>query len=176
MCLILVFPESAGGMRSGREGEESGGGHPASTSCDPVRHPHPAAASWQADAVPQIDLAEETFVAASPARVRSRVATLAFAQGLWPGLNLRVTEDRGAEGLRFGVAGPVSGSAELWLERWADGVIVHVYLRVDPAGGPWSARRVRRERDRLRGGVTPALWGVKDELEAGRCPGEPAKR
>lgn len=126
--------------------------------------------------MPEIDLAEETFVAASPARVRARVATMAFAQGLWPGLTLRVTEDRGPEGLRFTVSGTLAGTAELWLRQWADGVIVHVYLRVDPAGGPWSPRRVGRQRQRLRTGVASLLWQVKDELEAGRCPGEAARR
>jgi hypothetical protein len=126
--------------------------------------------------VPAIDLSEETYVAASPAMVRARVATPEFLRGLWPDLRLRVSEDRGRKGQRFTVAGPLAGTAELWLEQWADGVIVHLYLRADPVGDAWSRRRLREERHRRRSVACPALWRVKDELEAGRRPGEPARR
>lgn len=154
----------------------AGCGGPGAGLDTPCGHPHHAVWSWQADRVPQIDLVEETFVAADPALVRPRVATPGFLQGLWPRLRLRVSQDRGGEGLRFSVSGPVTGTAEVWLEGWADGVIVHVYLRVDPSGERWSASRARRERHRLRAVVPPALWEVKDVLEAGRRPGDPARR
>ena len=126
--------------------------------------------------MPAIDLLEETFVAASPTLVRARVATPEFLAGIWPDLTLRVSEDRGAEGLRLTVAGPLSGTAEVWLQSWADGVIVHLYLRADPIGTGWSGRQALRERHHRGAAARPVLWRVKDELEAGRRPGGPARR
>ncbi|HEX6073905.1 MAG TPA: polyketide cyclase / dehydrase and lipid transport [Micromonosporaceae bacterium] len=126
--------------------------------------------------MPAIDLVEETFVAAHPALVRARVATPEFLRELWPDLRLRVSEDRGREGLRFVVAGALTGTAEVWLEEWADGVIVHLYLRADPAGWGWAARRALREQHHSRATARLVLWQVKDELEAGRRPGQPARR
>ncbi|MQA27819.1 MAG: polyketide cyclase / dehydrase and lipid transport [Micromonosporaceae bacterium] len=126
--------------------------------------------------MPQIDLVEETFVAAAPEAVRGRLATLEFARRLWPDLRLRVTQDRGAKGLRHAVSGDFTGTAEVWLEDWADGVIVHVYLRVDPTGAAWSPRRALRELHRRQRALKSVLWAVKDEHEGGRRPGEPARR
>ncbi|MGH3713082.1 MAG: hypothetical protein ACRDT4_06410 [Micromonosporaceae bacterium] len=126
--------------------------------------------------MPQIDLVEDTFIAAPPAQVRARVATLGFARQLWPDLGLRVTQDRGRKGLRYAVSGDFTGTAEVWLQEWADGVVVHVYLRVDPAGTPWPPRRAAAEQRRRQRAAKPLLWTVKDELEGGRRPGEPARR
>lgn len=126
--------------------------------------------------MPQIDLVEEMFVAADPTAVRVRLALPAFARQLWPDLQVRVRQDRGRKGLRYAVAGPFTGTAEVWFEDWADGVIVHVYLRVDPTGGPWSPRRAVREQHRRQRAVKPVLWAVKDDLEAGRRPGATATR
>ncbi|MGH3736583.1 MAG: hypothetical protein ACRDT6_13350 [Micromonosporaceae bacterium] len=126
--------------------------------------------------MPQIDLVEDTFIAAAPATVRARVGTPAFAAELWPDLRLRVTRDRGRKGLRYAVDGAFTGTAEVWLQEWADGVIVHVYLRVDPAGGTWPARRAAAEQRRRQLAAKPLLWQVKDELEDGRRAGDPARR
>lgn len=131
--------------------------------------------SWQAGSVPAVDLVEDGFVAAYPPLVRARVATGAFARELWPDLRALVSEDRGREGLRFTVDGPLAGTAEVWLEEWADGVIIHIYLRADPAGN-WPGSRVLRERRARRAAVRRLLWAVKDELEGGRRPGRPARR
>jgi hypothetical protein len=125
--------------------------------------------------VPAIDLVEDGFVAAYPPLVRARVAVPEFARELWPDLRVEVSEDRGRDGLRFTVDGALTGTAEVWLEDWADGVVVHVYLRVAPAGD-WPARRVLRERQARRAAVRGLLWAVKDELEGGRRPGGPARR
>ena len=126
--------------------------------------------------MPQIDLVEETFIAADPAAVRARLATAGFAGELWPDLRIRVTQDRGRKGLRYAVDGRFTGTAEVWLDEWADGVIVHVYLRVDPTGEAWPQRRAQRELRRRQKAVKPVLWAVKDDLEAGRRPGAAAKR
>ncbi len=126
--------------------------------------------------MPQVDLVEETFIAAAPEAVRAALATPEFGRRLWPDLRLRVTQDRGPKGLRYAVTGEFTGTAEVWLQDWADGVLAHVYLRVDPAGGPWPQRRALRELHRRQRAVKPVLWAVKDELEAGRRPGEPARR
>lgn len=126
--------------------------------------------------MPQIDLVEDTFIAAAPNAVRARVGTAAFGAELWPDLRLTVTEDRGRKGLRYAVAGPFTGTAEVWLQEWADGVIVHVYLRVDPSGPAWPPRRAAAEQRRRQRAAKPLLWAVKDELEDGRRPGEPARR
>jgi len=125
--------------------------------------------------VPAVDLVEDGFVAACPPLVRARVATAEFARELWPDLWAEVSEDRGRQGLRFTVDGPLAGTAEVWLEEWADGVVIHVYLRVDLAGN-WPGRRVLRERRARRAAVRKLLWAVKDELEGGRRPGKPARR
>jgi hypothetical protein len=125
--------------------------------------------------VPAVDLVEDGFVAAYPPLVRARVATGKFARELWPDLRAEVTEDRGREGLRFTIDGPLAGTAEVWLEEWADGVIVHIYLRADPVGN-WSGRRVLGERRARRAAARKLLWVVKDELEGGRRPGTSARR
>jgi hypothetical protein len=58
---------------------------------------------------------------------------------------------------------------EVWLEPYADGVLVHYYLRADlPRGESVRAARERRRRDWKR-----RIHAVKDRLEAGREPGRP---
>ncbi|MGH3662002.1 MAG: hypothetical protein ACRDT8_05290 [Micromonosporaceae bacterium] len=145
--------------------------------------------------MPQVDLVEETFLAADLAMVCARLATVAFARQIWPDLRLRVAEDRGVEGLRFMVHGERVGSAEVWLQEWADGVIAHIYLRIDRADRKqaerkqaerkqWprfyaerrSARDAARELARRQREIKSALWAIKDELEGSRRPGEAARR
>ncbi len=131
--------------------------------------------------------------------VCARLATVAFARQIWPDLRLRVAEDRGVEGVRFMVHGERVGSAEVWLQEWADGVIAHLYLRIDRADrrqadrkrwprfyaeGRWprfyaerrSARDAARELARRQREIKSALWAIKDELEGSRRPGEAARR
>ncbi len=49
----------------------------------------------------------------------------------WPELQLSIFMDRGDKGVRWSISGALVGSSEIWLEPFADGVIVHYYLRAD---------------------------------------------
>jgi hypothetical protein len=111
------------------------------------------------------------FVAVAPRRVADRLADPAVPAALWPDLTVTVTEERGVEGQRYAVGGAWRGTAELWLAPCLDGVLVHAYLRVDPAA-PLSAGAARRAWRRRDAAMRRALWTYKDELEADRPPGE----
>lgn len=111
-------------------------------------------------------------MAAAPALVAGQLADPAARALLWPDLALSVAQDRGVQGQRYTVTGAWQGSAELWLERCADGVLVHAYLRINPAGGPLPVRRARAELDRRRRRTRWGLWMLKDVLEDGRAAGE----
>ncbi len=127
--------------------------------------------------MPQIDVIEETFVAAEPVAVRRRLRRPDVPVALWPDLAATVTVERGPQGRHFAVTGPLAGTAELWLEEFGDGVLVHAYLRADPTDGvAWSARRVRRSLRQRQRQMKAVMWRLKDDLEAGRAPGEPATR
>lgn len=124
--------------------------------------------------MPQFDLVDETFVVAEPGRVAAAVRDPDRWLAWWPDLRLGVFQDRGDAGVRWNVHGALTGSMEVWLEPYGDGVIVHHYVRCDPAGGgvlaPAAAARERRRRQRH---AKRVFWALKDELEAGRPPGEP---
>jgi hypothetical protein len=63
---------------------------------------------------------------------------------------------------------------EVWLEPFGDGVILHYYLRADPAGAPYrSVHRAVAEVRRRQRAIKRIFWALKDELEGGRRPGEP---
>jgi hypothetical protein len=115
-----------------------------------------------------LDIADDTFVVSAPETVVAVVRDPASWRVWWPDLALTVTEDRGPKGVRWSTAGAVLGSMEIWLEPWGDGVIVHWYLRGDPAR---AANRPGRERDRLVRGWKEQVHRLKDRLEAGREPG-----
>lgn len=139
-----------------------------------------------------INLVDEAFVAAAPAAVAAALGLTdpASWRVWWPGLELQVIADRGAAGMRWAVTGAFRGSCEMWLEPVADGVVLHCYLRVDPAGaerrqapgrpaagtalGPAHSRRWAREARRRSLATKGALFKLKDQLEAGRRPGEAA--
>lgn len=133
-----------------------------------------------------VDLVDETFVVAPPQRLAAAFADPRSWRQWWPTLALELAEDRGAKGLRWrvvdGAAGagyPLRGTSEVWLEAVKDGTIVHFYLRADPVGElPRSPIRRRRLADRLKHEHAVAfktrLNVLKDELEAGRAPGEGA--
>ncbi|HEY8455224.1 MAG TPA: polyketide cyclase / dehydrase and lipid transport [Actinopolymorphaceae bacterium] len=120
--------------------------------------------------VPAVDLADDSFVVAAPSVVAARLRDREFWKRCWPGLTLTSYHDRGAEGERWYVGGELVGTAELWLEPYHDGTLVHVYLRADPLR-PMSARRVNRLRRRYAIALKAALFEVKDLLEQGRTPG-----
>lgn len=128
--------------------------------------------------MPQLDIVEQAFIAAAPGLVAAWVRGGAPARELWPGLELRVSEDRGLEGQRYLVigtsqaAGGLRGTAEIWLAQVVDGVVAHVFLRADPTPpDAWSPRRARRHQARWRRHIRQVLWEVKDALESGRPPG-----
>ncbi len=139
------------------------------TSADPHRR------VWvgHAGAVALIDLADDTFVAAPPGRVAGVVADPARWAGWWPDLRLTTTRDRGAKGRQWLVDGALVGTAEVWLEPWGDGVLVHCYLRADPAGADVPPRRLERERRVRAQEWKRVVHALKDELEHGRRPGTP---
>ena len=121
-----------------------------------------------------LDLVDETFVVAEPAVVAAVVRDPARWIRWWPDLTLGVFQDRGEAGVRWNVRGALTGSMEVWLEPYGDGVIVHHYVRCDVAGdrrlSPAGAARQRRRRERH---AKRVFWALKDELEAGRAAGEP---
>lgn len=136
--------------------------------------------------MPQLDIVEQAFIAAVPALVAAQVRGGTPARTLWPGLAVRVDEDRGLEGQRYLVAdagarvpgarrGALTGTAEIWLAPVVDGVLAHVFLRADPTPpAVWSPRLTRRRQEHWRRHIRQALWAIKDDLEYGRRPGEPA--
>lgn len=81
-----------------------------------------------------IQVADEMFVAADPAVVGRLVSDPANWRRWWPDLNLEVVEDRADKGVRWTVAGPLSGTMEIWLEPMLDGVLLHYFLHAEPAG------------------------------------------
>jgi hypothetical protein len=120
--------------------------------------------------MPSIDVVDEVFVVEDPARLAELLAHPELWRAWWPSLELTVFMDRGAKGTRWSVSGELRGSMELWLEPWHDGVIVHWYLRADPARAGADAQRVRRDYVLAHRRHANAL---KDHLESGRSPGEP---
>jgi hypothetical protein len=121
-------------------------------------------------ATPQVDLADDSFIRATPAVVAGLLRDPAFWHTCWPGVRLAAYHDRGAVGMRWYASGVLVGTAELWLEPCRDGTLVHVFLRADP-DRRLSARRLDRLRHRHATSLKAALFTVKDEIEAGRPVG-----
>lgn len=118
--------------------------------------------------MPLLDLADDSYVSAAPALVAVRLRGPEFWRSCWPDLTLRPYHDRGIEGMRWYVDGALVGTAELWLEPFRDGTLVHAYLRADPA------ERVRSKPARLAHhyttGLKRALFALKDDLEGRTDP------
>lgn len=121
-----------------------------------------------------VDLVDETYVAAPPARLAAVFRDPRTWASWWPALRLALAEDRGREGVRWRVTGELTGTSEVWLEAYRDGTIVHFYLRVDPPDAPASGARRRRLADRLRHEHAVAFKRrvnrLKDELERDQPP------
>ena len=97
----------------------------------------------EAVAMHSIQVADETFVAADPARVGKAVADRASWLRWWPDLRLQVVEDRGAVGIRWAVTGALTGTMEIWLEPMLDGVLLHYFLHAEPSGvSAWQLARM----------------------------------
>jgi hypothetical protein len=120
--------------------------------------------------VAALDLIDETFVVAEPAAVAAVVRDPARWARWWPDLTLGVFQDRGDAGVRWNVRGALTGSMEVWLEPYGDGVLVHHYVRCDPSDGRTVTPRERRRRQTR---AKEIFWALKDELEGDRAPGLP---
>jgi hypothetical protein len=116
--------------------------------------------------MPQIDVVDETWIAAPPPRVAARLADPRYWRRWWPAFELTVDELRGAQGVRWFVTGPATGSMEVWLEPDLDGVRVHYFLRLDaPVGRRLSQRRAQRTVLAHRRRAKQVFWALKDEVE-----------
>ncbi|HET6729078.1 MAG TPA: polyketide cyclase / dehydrase and lipid transport [Jiangellaceae bacterium] len=129
---------------------------------------------------PPVDLVDETFVVADRTLLARQISDPALWLEWWPDLRLSVVTDRGVDGIRWSVSGALSGTAEIWLEPWQDGVIVHWFLRagLPPRGSVGSGSLTERECAHLRQRYATAfkrrIHALKDDLERGRPPGCPA--
>lgn len=81
-----------------------------------------------------IQVADETFVAASGEQVGAAVSDPSSWQRWWPDLRLQVVEDRAEKGIRWTVSGPLTGTMEIWLAPMLDGVLLHYFLHAEPTG------------------------------------------
>ncbi|HEU4543610.1 MAG TPA: polyketide cyclase / dehydrase and lipid transport [Jiangellaceae bacterium] len=121
---------------------------------------------------PAIDIIDESFVVADSAEVADRFADPVLWREWWPELTLTIARDRGSKGIRWTVAGAMTGSAEIWLEPWRDGVIVHWFLRADPVRPP-PASRVPRLRESYVRNYKRRIHALKDQFEGDRACGAP---
>lgn len=124
--------------------------------------------------MPAIDIVDSTWIAAPAATVAAIIAEPGNWPRWWPGLELEVTELRGPKGVRWdvpSVAGRpgLSGSAEVWLEPLAEGVVAHFFLRLDPRPGRTaSPRLVAGVTDVYRRRTKTAFWALADQLDPAR--------
>jgi hypothetical protein len=135
--------------------------------------------------VPQLDISDHAFVALPPVDV-GRSGDGPCALSAWvPGLGLEPVLDRGEEGVLWRAVArdpagvPWSGTAEVWLEPWHDGTVVHVYVRLDPAGdAPGHVRgpALDRWRESLRDRWRWLFLAWRRRVDAGRAPGAAARR
>lgn len=126
-----------------------------------------------------IQVADETFVAADAARVGAVVADPARWRQWWPDLHLRVVEERGAQGIRWAVAGPLTGTMEIWLEPMLDGVLLHYFVHAEPAGASahdLSRMNLAKTVHRRRVAGKKMSFEIKAELEATRPVGTAPQR
>lgn len=121
--------------------------------------------------MPQIDVVDETWIAAPAQRVAAAIADPANWRRWWPGFDLAVDELRGPLGVRWFVrsadrpAG--TGSMEVWLEAARGGVVLHYFLRLDPADGRrLTSRGVQRAVLGYRRRAKRIFWALGDDIEA----------
>ncbi len=134
----------------------------------------PSARYVKLGAVHSVQVADETFVAANPARVGAAVGDRASWRRWWPDLRLRVIEDRGPLGIRWAVTGPLTGTMEVWLEPALDGVLLHYFLHAEPSGvAAWqlAGMNLRRVTHRRRVAGKRMAFEVKATLERSRPVG-----
>ena len=121
-----------------------------------------------------IQVADETFVAAAGARVGAAIADPARWRRWWPDLQLAVIEDRADKGIRWTVAGPLTGTMEIWLESMLDGVVLHYFLHAEPTGASVdevAGMDLAKLTHRRRVAGKRMSFEIKAELEATRPVG-----
>ncbi|MEV5650122.1 polyketide cyclase / dehydrase and lipid transport [Nocardia sp. NPDC052254] len=119
-----------------------------------------------------IQVADQTFVAASGAAVAEVLADRSRWRQWWPDLTLEVREDRGDKGIRWSVAGPLTGTMEVWLEPSLDGVILHYFMHAEPPVAQTLPARTLMAANRSRRVAGKKMsFEVKARLEAGRPAG-----
>jgi len=123
--------------------------------------------------VTSIQVADETFVAAAPQLVAAVVGDRGRWRAWWPDLRIEVAEDRGAAGMRWRVGGPVTGTMEFWCEPVLDGFVLHYFLHAEPVGDS-TVTDTAGLNHRYRVTGKRVSFEIKDLLESGRAPGEPA--
>jgi hypothetical protein len=114
--------------------------------------------------MPAVDIADDTYVAVSPAVLATVVGDPESWRTWWPDLHVRVTRDRGVKGVQWAISGPLVGSMEIWLEPVGAGTVLHWFLRADPSAAGSPRRLARARRRRVRGWKTNA-FALKDRLE-----------
>lgn len=121
-----------------------------------------------------VELSDDTFIAVDRDRVAAVVADPRRWVAWWPELGLESRRDRGPKGRQWVLTGAVPGTAEVYLEPWHDGTLLHFFLRLDLPGRTSPARGAREvRRHALRWKRT--VHRLKDELEAGRPAGTGAQ-
>jgi hypothetical protein len=126
--------------------------------------------------VHSIQIADQTFVASDPADVGRAVSDPASWRRWWPDLRLNVVEERGDKGIRWTIAGALTGTMEIWLEPMLDGVILHYFLHAEPAGATaWQIARMDLAKDNHKRRVAgkEMAFEVKAKLERSRPIGMP---
>lgn len=127
--------------------------------------------------MPQIDVIDSTWIPARPGVLAPVIADPSSWSRWWPGLELTVHERRGTKGVRWRVPAVraaqdvgLAGTAEVWLQPMAEGVIAHFFLRLDPAPGrELSARRARRIERNYRRRTKRAFWALADRADPYRA-------
>lgn len=122
----------------------------------------------------ELQISDDTFIALDPAGVAAVVADPGRWARWWPDLVLELTRDRGPKGCQWVLRGPIAGTAEIYLEPWQDGTVLHLYLRLRVPPETCSlvtpARSARLSRARTLAWKR-TVTRLKDELEQGRLPG-----
>ncbi len=110
-----------------------------------------------------VHVVDESFIVAAPAAIAAFLGDERCWSTWFPEIRLHCVEDRAGLGKRWAVTGAWQGSAEVWVEQFGDGAIVHVFLRAHDVHRRWWPRYARRLRRHM--------FTVKDELEGLREPG-----